>query len=196
MLRRTSLMLLPLLLLGMTPLTAQTEIAEETFTDQIEVSLVNLEVVVTDKKGKSVSGLGKEDFQVLEDGKPVEITNFYAETGPALGSGPAGSEKFRSLDQRLSLVVFVDDYNTEQESRNAILDGLKAFLTGGSLSPGDQVMVVRFGRSLEVRKPFTTDLGQVLSEVEVIRKLASNLASRESSRDHQIQVVVDRKSVV
>ncbi|HWN44230.1 MAG TPA: VWA domain-containing protein [Thermoanaerobaculia bacterium] len=171
---------------------AQTEIAEETFTDQIEVSLVNLEVVVTDKKGKSVSGLRREDFQVLEDGKPVEITNFYAETGPAPGSGPAEP---RSVDQRLSLVVFVDDYNTEQESRNSILEGLKAFLTGGSLSPGDQVMVVRFGRSLEVRKPFTTDLGQVLSEVEVIRKLASNLASRESSRDHQIQVLADALSI-
>ncbi len=171
---------------------AQTEIAEETFTDEIEVSLVNLEVVVTDKKGKSVPGLRREDFQVLEDGKPVEITNFYAETGPAPGSGPAEP---RSVDQRLSLVVFVDDYNTEQESRNAILEGLKQFLTGGSLSPGDQVMVVRFGRSLEVRKPFTTDISQVLSEVEVIRKLASNLASRESSRDHQIQVVVDALSI-
>jgi VWFA-related protein len=185
--RRTPLMLLSLLFLC-APLAAQTEIAEETFTDEIEVSLVNLEVVVTDKKGKSVSGLRREDFQVLEDGKPVEITNFYAETGAATGSGP---EEPRSVDQRLSLVVFVDDYNTEQESRNAILEGLKQFLTGGSLSPGDQVMVVRFGRSLEVRKPFTTDINQVLSEVEVIRKLASNLASRESSRDHQVQVVVD-----
>ncbi|MFL6292649.1 MAG: VWA domain-containing protein [Thermoanaerobaculia bacterium] len=182
---RTCLALL--LLFSGAPLAAQTEVAEETFTDEIEVSLVNLEVVVTDRKGKSVSGLGREDFQVFEDGKPVEVTNFYAETG----SAPVPSKEPRSLDQRLSLVVFVDDYNTEQESRNAILDGLKTFLTGGSLSPGDQVMVVRFGRSLEVRKPFTTDIGQVLSEVEVIRKLASNLAKRESSRDHQVQVIVD-----
>lgn len=186
------LALLPLLLLGAPSQAQQAEIAEETFTDQIEVSLVNLEVVVTDRKGKSVPGLRREDFQVLEDGKPVEITNFYAETGAAAGSGAAD---LRSVDQRLSLVVFVDDYNTEQESRNSILEGLKAFLTGGSLSPGDQVMVVRFGRSLEVRKPFTTDLGEVLSEVEVIRKLASNLASRESSRDHQIQVVADALSI-
>lgn len=181
-------MLFLLLLAGLMPLAAQTEMAEETFTDEIEVSLVNLEVVVTDRKGKLVSGLGREDFQVLEDGKPVEITNFYAE------SGTAGPAEQRSVDQRLSLVVFVDDYNTEQESRNSILDGLEAFL-GSSLSPGDQVMVVRFGRSLEVRKPFTTDIGQVLSEVEVIRKLASNLASRETSRDHQIQVVVDALSI-
>lgn len=188
---RTSPLLLLSLILGTAPLTAQTGIAEETFADEIEVSLVNLEVVVTDRKGKSVSGLGREDFQVLEDGKPVEITNFYAETGPAAGSGQAEP---RSIDQRLSLVVFVDDYNTEQESRNSILDGLKAFL-GSSLSPGDQVMVVRFGRSLEVRKPFTTDVGEVLSEVEVIRKLASNLASRESSRDHQVEVVIDALSI-
>jgi len=106
MLGRSSLLLLLLLLPGVMPLTAQTEIAEETFTDQIEVSLVNLEVVVTDKKGKSVPGLQREDFQVLEDGKPVEITNFYAET---TGSGPAASEGPHSVDQRLSLVVFVDD---------------------------------------------------------------------------------------
>lgn len=173
------------LLLLAAPLPAQVEIAEETFTDQIEVSLVNLEVYVADRKGKPVSGLRQEDFEVLEDGKPVEITNFYVESGAA----PATPET-RSVDQRLSLVVFVDDYNTEQESRNSILDGLKEFLST-SLSPGDQVMMVRFGRSLEVRKPFTTDVGQVLSEVEVIRKLASNLASRETSREHHIQVVVD-----
>lgn len=188
-----NLFLALLLLLPGAPLAAQTEVAEETFADEIEVSLVNLEVVVTDRKGKSVSGLGREDFQVLEDGKPVEITNFYAEIGSGT-AGIAGTDEPRSLDQRLSLVVFVDDYNTEQESRNSILDGLKDFL-GNSLSPGDQVMVVRFGRSLEVRKPFTTDVGAVLSEVEVIRKLASNLASRESSRDHQIEVVIDALSV-
>src|ERR1044071_4924287 len=131
---RDALLLVLLLLLPGAPLAAQTEVVEETFADEIEVSLVNLEVVVTDRKGKSVSGLGREDFQVLEDGKPVEITNFYAESGAA----PTASAEPRSVDQRLSLVVFVDDYNTEQESRNSILEGLKAFLTGGSLSPGDQ----------------------------------------------------------
>lgn len=171
---------------------AQIEVAEEAFTDQIEVSLVNLEVYVADRKGKPVAGLLREDFEVLEDGKPVEITNFFVETGAAPAA--PGPLEPRSVDQRLSLVVFVDDYNTEQESRNSILDGLKQFLST-SLSPGDQVMMVRFGRSLEVRKPFTTDVGEVLSEVEVVRKLASNLASRETSRDHQIQVVVDALSV-
>lgn len=188
--RRTPLML-PLLALGMSgmPLAAQTGIAAETFTDRIEVSVVNLEVVVTDRKGRPVPGLRREDFEVLEDGKPVEVTNFHAEAGPR-----AGAQEARPLDQRLSLVVFVDDYNSEQESRNAILDGLQEFL-GASLAPGDQVMVVRLGRSLKVHLPFTADLGQVLSELEVIRRLASNLAGRETSRDHHIEVVIDALSV-
>jgi VWFA-related protein len=164
--------------------------AEETFSDQIEVSLVNLEVIVADKGGKPIPDLRKEDFEVLEDGKPVEVTNFYAESvQPDAAAGTAGAEA-RPVDQRLSLVVFVDDYNMEPQNRGAILDGVREFL-GKSLSPGDRVMVVRYGRSLEVRKPFTTNVSEVLAELDVVGKLAGNLASRESSRDHQVQVVVD-----
>ncbi|HEX3131191.1 MAG TPA: VWA domain-containing protein [Thermoanaerobaculia bacterium] len=166
---------------------------EESFSDQIEVSLVNLEVIVADKSGKPIPDLRKEDFEVLEDGKPVEVTNFYAENGQPAGSpadSPASNTAARPIDQRLNLVVFVDDYNMEPQNRSAILDGVRDFL-GKSLSPGDRVMVVRYGRSLEVRKPFTTSVPEVLSELDVVGKLAGNLASRESSRDHQIQVVAD-----
>src|SRR4029077_10137092 len=58
----------------------------ETFGTAIDVSVVNLDVFVTDKKGKPVTGLRQEDFEILEDGKPVAISNFYAErrgTAPA-----------------------------------------------------------------------------------------------------------------
>lgn len=168
--------------------------AEETFSDQIEVSLVNLEVIVTDKSGKPLPDLKKEDFEVLEDGKPVEVTNFYAETGqPAAdpsNSTNAANAAARPIDQRLNLVIFVDDYNMEAANRSQILAGVRDFL-GKSLSPGDRVMIVRYGRSLEVRKLFTESVPEVLAELDVIDKLASNLASRESSRDHQLEVIFD-----
>src|ERR1700730_2501815 len=38
--------------------------------------LVVLDVVVTDKAGHPVTGLTKDDFRVLEDGKPQVIANF------------------------------------------------------------------------------------------------------------------------
>src|SRR5437660_1113968 len=44
--------------------------------ETIEVSLVNLDVFVTDKTGQRVRGLGKEDFEILENGVRQPITNF------------------------------------------------------------------------------------------------------------------------
>ena len=80
-----SLLVCALLLTGRSAAAQQAPPPEESFADEIEVSLVNLEVVVTDKKGKPLAGLAREDFEVYEDGKLVELTNFYAESVPAAG---------------------------------------------------------------------------------------------------------------
>src|SRR5207247_6580101 len=42
----------------------------------VDVKVVNVDVSVTDGSGKPVSGLTKDDFEVLEDGQPQAITNF------------------------------------------------------------------------------------------------------------------------
>ncbi|HYN22953.1 MAG TPA: hypothetical protein VE078_18480, partial [Thermoanaerobaculia bacterium] len=56
---------------------AQTPAApdEQTFFESIDVNVVNVEVYVTDRQGQRVQGLAKDQFEILEDGKPVEITN-------------------------------------------------------------------------------------------------------------------------
>src|SRR5688500_16675131 len=46
----------------------------------LDVSEVNLVVAVTDKKGKFITNLKKEDFRVFEDDKPQTITSFRSET--------------------------------------------------------------------------------------------------------------------
>src|SRR5260370_21815592 len=43
---------------------------------RINVNLVQVDAVVTDSKDKPVTGLKKEDFEILQDGKPQTITNF------------------------------------------------------------------------------------------------------------------------
>ena len=52
----------------------------ERFAEELEVSEVLLDVLVTDKSGQVIIGLGLDDFQVEEDGQPVEITGvtFYS----------------------------------------------------------------------------------------------------------------------
>ena len=53
-------------------------------TFRVDVKLVNLFVNVTDKTGAIVGGLNKEDFQVLEDGRPQKISVFERQSELAL----------------------------------------------------------------------------------------------------------------
>lgn len=56
---------------------AQEEIAA-TFREAIAVELANVDVVVEDREGRPILGLAREDFTVLVDGRPAELTHFAA----------------------------------------------------------------------------------------------------------------------
>lgn len=175
------------------PLTAQRDpVPGESFGEAIDVNVVNLDVFVTSKKGKPVEGLTAEDFEVFEDGKPVKITNFYAEKGgPAAApeaAKPAAAD--RPVDQRLRLVIFVDDVNMEPAGRARILGSLEGFLRG-ELAPGDEVMLVRYNLKLDIRRSFTSDLGLVTSDVTELVKMSSDLRKYDESRNHAVEDIID-----
>jgi VWFA-related protein len=171
---------------------------EESFGESIEVSVVNLDVFVTDKKGKPVAGLRKEDFEVLEDGKPVPISNFSAESratapvaapaGPAAPGGTATAAPERPLDQRLRLVVFVDDVNLTAANRTRILQNVGRFLHT-ELKPGDEVMLVRYTESLDIRRQFTADLGTLDADLEAMLKLRTDIREYQQSLNNAIREV-------
>lgn len=48
----------------------------------VESNLVNVDVVVTDQEGNILTGLKKENFRVLDDGQPQQITNFSPTDAP------------------------------------------------------------------------------------------------------------------
>src|SRR5436305_13668986 len=117
--------LLPLLALALAAAALKAQVqAGQPFLEQVEVEVVNVDVHVTDSAGKPVQGLGKGDFELLEDGKPVSITNFAAVTGDRLpvekAAAPAPSPAAASPspaapplaeEQRLHLVIYVDNFN-------------------------------------------------------------------------------------
>ena len=156
----------------------------EAFIDVVDVSVVNVDVYVTDKKGKRVTGLTKGDFELSVERKPVAITNFYAvESGVAhteagvpllpqedLDPRLAADDRRRRVpeDQRLHLVVYVDNLNLRPFTRNRALRYVRTFLRN-RLRPGDEVMLVTYERSIHVRHHFTSDpeiIGSALYEVE------------------------------
>ncbi len=52
------------------------------FTEVVDVELVNVEAWVNDRKGRSVTGLAVDDFEVFEDGEQVAITHFAEVASP------------------------------------------------------------------------------------------------------------------
>src|SRR3954464_4301260 len=154
--------------------TASTAKADEPFVETVNVGVVNVDVYVTDKKGSPVTGLTKNDFQLLENDRPVEITNFYAvnagkavtpltsietaATAPAPGApAPAEMEKVQTPeDQRLRLIVYIDNYNLRPFNRNRVMRELRAFL-GQNLGKDDLMMLATYDRELHIRHTFTSD---------------------------------------
>src|SRR5947209_19595342 len=59
--------------------------------ENIDVSIVNVDTVVTDKHGVRVHGLRKDDFEIYENGVRQPITNFaeYASERQAASAGAA-----------------------------------------------------------------------------------------------------------
>ncbi|MEA2605164.1 MAG: hypothetical protein QOF89_6156 [Acidobacteriota bacterium] len=174
--------------LSVVPLRAQEPAPDDSFGEEIQVNVVNLDVFVSDRQGKPLEGLKVEDFEVTEDGRPVKITNFFTEKRQA--AAPADKAAERPQDQRLRLVLFVDDVNIGPGSRGRILDRLSGFLRQ-ELAPGDEVMLIRYAQKLDIRRPFTTDLGQIESDIAVLRGLSSDMKSYEASRDHAIDDIID-----
>ena len=160
------------------PVLAQSA-SDPVFTEEIDVEVVSVEVVVTDKDGNPVTGLGRDDFEVFDDGKPVELSNFYAVEGSAPspvdasmtagGVATPGELPPAGTTQSLNLVVFIDNSSILPQNRRLLFESLRDDLKQ-SLGAGSRVMLVSLGRRLEVVLDLTPDFDQVLAKLAEIEK--------------------------
>jgi VWFA-related protein len=179
----------------------------EQFFESIDVNLVNVDVYVTDKKGNRVRGLGKADFELREDGKPMAITNFYAveegepvagEPAPAAAPGaapsapPAPEASGMPEDQRLHLVIYVDNWNIKPFNRNRVFTGIREMLRS-RLTRGDRVMLMTYDREPHVRRPFTSDPVTIASALFEIERLSAQGIQQESERREVLRDIQDAR---
>jgi VWFA-related protein len=182
------------LLLAAAPARAQMPEQLPRVTGSVEVSLLNLDVVVTGKDGKPVRGLTAADFEVRHDGKPVRITNFREERpadlspaaagaslpAPAREKGAAGlsaspAEAAEGSRPRRHVVLFVDRLSLpDPKERRELFETLKGFLRKG-LGPGDDGMVVSWDRAVRTVHPFTSSLVDLERALEVAERGAVRL---------------------
>jgi VWFA-related protein len=98
--------------------------------EKIDVSVVNVDVTVTDRRGQPVAGLTRNDFEVLEDGKPQTITNFYLVENARVRETTANPTADKPSEQRFrrKVLVLVDNLNTTKRARNEALAKLEQFI--------------------------------------------------------------------
>jgi len=120
-----------------------------TYLESLEVTVSNIDVVVTDKAGHAVHGLRTDDFEVRENGAAQAITNF-AEYGVSSGTAelkttpaeatPAAPAPPEAPPAR-KFVFYVDEMSIHPRSR-ARLGKLAADLIEKTMRPGDEGMIV------------------------------------------------------
>lgn len=110
------------------------------FTEVVKVEVINVDVTVTDASGRSVAGLGREDFELRLDGKPLQISNFYAEARqgdrrsgrPAFDVPKDSDPSFRAVEdvaagvsRRSHVVVLIDHTRLRSSNRKRAFNALK-----------------------------------------------------------------------
>jgi VWFA-related protein len=93
----------------------------------IAVRLVEVEVVATDGDGNPIAGLRREDFELLDDGRPVTISNFAAPAPAADGQAPPAGTSAGS-GRPVTLVVLADTFGLQPRARNDALAQLRDLL--------------------------------------------------------------------
>jgi len=169
--------------------------------ESVDVTITNVEVVVTDSKNNRVPGLTAADFVVRQDGIVQTVTNFYAvtggkillEDGKELALDKAESAPAVPPDLKAHYVFYIDNLNIQPQNRNRMFRRLKEFIPQ-AIGPNAEGMVVTFNRNVKVRRNFTPDANDILGAIEQIELETGGGTTTVGERRDALQRISDAKS--
>lgn len=190
--------ILGLLLLVAAP--AQTSQSEDTgtpsgtFTEEVSVRVINVDVIVTDRSGQAVAGLDREGFELRVDGRPVPISNFYSEAGQreAATGRPVIPESrrdpsFRSLEEiresaprRSHVVIMIDHSRLRAANRKRAFNAIRQAID--RLGESDLVAVVGVESHLVFYSDFLFDRAGIHRILDEVTRAAAKTDHSEVER--------------
>jgi VWFA-related protein len=176
-------LVLPCILFGIAGL-AQNADPSGTAVIHIEVDLVQVDAIVTDSKGHPVKNLTAADFEILQDGKPRQITNVsWVELSPGTtesgrkSDGPVFETRVKQDEVKRTLALVVDDLGLSFDGMARVHAALKRFVDL-EMQPGDLVAILRTGAGLGALQQFTADKRLLYAAIDRIKY---NAGSRTGS---------------
>jgi VWFA-related protein len=152
---------------------------------RITTNLVQVDAVVVDKKGKQVTDLTADDFEIFEDKRPQKLTNFSyvlnesaprpAETATAPRKAdkagvpaPAPPRRLRPEEVRRTMALVVDDLGLSFESTSFVRDALRKFVNE-QMQPNDLVAIIRTSAGVGALQQFTSDKRQLHAAIDRVK---------------------------
>ena len=140
---------------------------------RISVTVVQVDAVVTGREGRPVTGLTRDDFEIIEDGKPRALTHVsYVRTVGGLDAASQAAPQVPSRLQReqvgRTIAIVVDDLKMSLESIVHARDALHKFIDT-QIAPGDMVAVISTSGGVSALQQFTTDRKMLHAAVGRIR---------------------------
>lgn len=116
----------------------------DVFSAGVDVDVVNVDVVVTDRQGRPVTGLGPDAFELRVDGEPVTVRYF---AGPGSGD-PLDRER------PLYVALYLDRAFLRPGDAHDLVPALRGFLHE-QVGPRDRVLLAVADRGVEVLHGWT-----------------------------------------
>ncbi len=143
---------------------------DSAFGEVIDVRVVNVEVVATDRRGNRIPDLTPDDFRLMVDGKEVPI-EFFTEVreGAAVAQSETATQAAPGLTRGepvgTSYLVFVDDFFPLARNRNSVLKSIREGVS--LLGPEDRMAIAAFnGRRLEMLSSWTQSKDQMAKALQ------------------------------
>jgi VWFA-related protein len=140
------------------------------FGETIDVRVVNVEAVVTNRGGERVRGLKAGDFKLRVDGMEVPV-EYFAEVagGSAVSESGSGGAVAAGEEVGRNYLVFIDEAVSIRSQRDDLLKRMKLDLN--LLRPADRMAVLAFdGLHIEVLAPWTQDVAALAAAFDKARQ--------------------------
>ena len=164
--------------------------------ETVEVSIVNVDVVVTDRAGNRIHGLTRADFELRENGKVQPISNFaeyvsdveqgtvgvdVAEPAPQQPAAPAAARR-----EKRTLLIFFEHMQLVHAAADEFAQSLRETVKQ-LVGPGDAVSFVIWSHYESEHVEFTTDPAKIDKAIERI--------VREAKRARVDQLALQRVDI-
>jgi Ca-activated chloride channel homolog len=145
---------------------------------KIGTNLVTVPVIVTDRYGRFITGLGRNQFTVREEGSAQKI------------------EDFSSTEAPFSVALLIDTSRSTQNKLGKIRKAAETFIK--QLLPNDRIMVVSFDEKVRFICDFTSDHAQLEHAVKSLKSsfLTSLYDAIHLTINEKMNKIQGRKAIV